>query len=83
MHMVGQIQVKRPSIQHTLSRDADSGYTDQKYPNVLQNANVYLTATGPQDFTLNRLKPVHTITNLRSTLILFCHVWIIDFRHCE
>jgi len=47
---------QRPSIEQTLSRDAVGGYVDQKYSIVVQNANVYLTTKGTQDFNMQSVE---------------------------
>ena len=66
-----------PPSSTPLSREADSGYVDKKCRSVLQNANFScVTTTGPQDFTWNQLKLVHTtknyLFNIQFNIIMPC-----------
>lgn len=66
---------QRPSIEQTLSRDAVSGYIDQKYSIVVQNANVYIPTTGPQDFNMESVETgthYHKLFKTHFNIIMQC-----------
>jgi len=71
---------QRPSIEQTLSRDAVGGYVDQKYSIVVQNANVYLTTNGTQDFNMESVETgthYHKLFKIHFNIIMLC----LDYCH--